>query len=107
MVNSDAVVLVDVEPPKLDGSIDLRLWSYGHRVYHCNYNKNGPPFDLFIKMWASTYVTSEFGWNKMKLVSGPNLVGPSEYMFVFRRADGDDKLGSTSESVSVNQESSG
>jgi len=93
MVNNDAVVLVGVEPPKLDGSIDLRFWSYGRRVYNCTY-RNGPPFDLFMKMWASTYVTSEFGWGKMKLVSGPNLTGPSEYMLVFRQVDGD-QLGGT------------
>jgi hypothetical protein len=105
MVNNDVVVLVDVEPPKLDGSIDLRFWSYGHRIYNCNYKKNGPPFDLFMKMWASTYVTSEFGWSKMKLVSGPNLIGPSEYMLVFRWADSDE-LSGTSEELDVSRESS-
>jgi hypothetical protein len=69
--------------------------------------KDGPPLDRFMVMCASTYVTTELGWEKMKLVSGPNLIGPSEYVLVFRRADGGDKLGSTSESVAVNQESSG
>jgi hypothetical protein len=107
MESSDVVVLVDVEiPPDPNGSVGLVFWSYGRSAFRCTY-KDGPFFDLFMRMCASMYVTNEFGWKEMKLVSGPNLVGPSEYMFVFRRADGGDKLGSTSESVAVNQESSG
>jgi len=95
MVGNDVVVLVDVGiPDNPDGSASVSFWSYGHRAHHCTYKKDGPPLDRFMMMCASTYVTAELGWWKMKLVSGPNLIGPSEYMLVFRRADGDE-LGGT------------
>ena len=106
MPNNDVVVLVDVGvPPDPDGSVSVSFWSYGHKSQRFTYKKDGPPLDRFMMMCASTYVTAELGWWKMKLVSGPNLVGPSEYMLVFRQA-GNDQLGCTSEAVAVNQESS-
>jgi hypothetical protein len=100
MVNNDVVVFVDVgTPTDPDGIVSVSFWSYGHRATSFAYKKDGPPLDRFMISCASTYVTAELGWWKMKLVSGPNLVGPREYILVFRRTD-DDELGSTSEAPS-------
>jgi hypothetical protein len=86
MASDDVVVLVDMEvPPNPDGSVNVSFWSYGHKTHRFTCKKDDPPLDRFMIMCASTYVTAELGWDKMKLVSGPNLVGPSEYMLVFRR----------------------
>jgi hypothetical protein len=102
MSNNDVVVLVSVGvPSNSDGSVSVTFWSYGHRAQRFAYKNDGPPLDRFMMMCASTYVTAELGWWKMKLVSGPNLVGPSEYMLVFR-AD-DDQLGGTAEAVAANK----
>ena len=92
MVNNDVVVLVDVGvPPNPDGSVSVSFWTYGHKTQRFICKKDDPPLDKFMIMCASTYVTAELGWWKMKLVSGPNLVGPSEYMLVFRKEDSDDE----------------
>jgi hypothetical protein len=91
MSNNDVVVLVDVGvPPNPDGSVSVSFWTYGHRTGYFAYKKDGPPLDRFMITCASTYVTAELGWWKMKLVSGPNLIGPSEYALVFRRSDDSD-----------------
>jgi hypothetical protein len=85
MQNNDIVVLVNVGiPTNPDGGSSVSFWSYGHRAQSFTYRKDGPPLDRFMIMCASTYVTAEHGCWKFELVSGPNLVGPSEYMLVFR-----------------------
>jgi hypothetical protein len=101
MVNNDVVVLVEVgTPTDPDGSVSVSFWSYGHRSTSFAYKKDGPPLDRFMISCASTYVTAELGWWKMKLVSGPNLIGPREYALVFRRLD-NGELGDTAEASSV------
>jgi hypothetical protein len=104
MVDNDVVVFVDVgTPTDPDGIVSVSFWSYGHRAVSFAYKKDGPPLDRFMITCASTYITAELGWWKMKLVSGPNLVGPSEYMLVFRYVDYDEPSG---EEVAVDQKSS-
>ena len=106
MVNNDVVVLVNVGiPSNPDGSVSVSFWSYGHKIHHCAYKKDGPPIDRFMIMCASTYVTAELGWWKMKLVSGPNLVGPSEYMLVFRPVPYDNQQDGITATTEASQES--